>query len=136
MNWPTNILLYFAETLDCDDDSLIPHDKQSPSFKDEILQNVVTETDTIQNQFAITSTAMLSNFKLNFLKGTSLKPYQCDICQKNFPSMSRLKRHYLIHTGERPYQCQVCDKRFRNMHHVKGHMRCVHKCEYIQEKAL
>lgn len=34
------------------------------------------------------------------------KPYQCDMCEKRFPSRGAMKKHRRKHTGERPYECK------------------------------
>ncbi|KAH9635550.1 hypothetical protein HF086_003164 [Spodoptera exigua] len=51
-----------------------------------------------------------------------LRPWDCDVCGKMFPSNRLLASHRLIHSDRKPYACQYCDKRFRhestrNTHH-------------------
>ena len=40
------------------------------------------------------------------------KPFQCDICGKQFTQRGQLTTHLQIHTKEKPYQCNVCGKQF------------------------
>nr|XP_033808764.1 zinc finger protein 770 [Geotrypetes seraphini]XP_033808765.1 zinc finger protein 770 [Geotrypetes seraphini] len=49
------------------------------------------------------------------------KTFNCDRCEKAFPSLSKLKRHYLTHTGQRPFSCDLCGKMFRQSAHLKRH---------------
>ena len=37
------------------------------------------------------------------------KPFQCDVWDKVFNTLSDLQSHKKIHTGEKPFKCDVCD---------------------------
>ncbi len=49
--------------------------------------------------------------------------YQCDVCDKAFPSPCNLVIHYRTHTDERPFTCNVCKKRFRQKGHLTDHLK-------------
>lgn len=44
---------------------------------------------------------------------STIKPYQCDVCGKQFHVRRRLQDHHRIHTGDMPYKCEFCEKSFR-----------------------
>ncbi|XP_076000119.1 uncharacterized protein LOC142993358 [Genypterus blacodes] len=50
----------------------------------------------------------------------------CDVCGKNYRTLSGLKMHKMIHTGERPYECTECKKTFAQKGNLKSHMHRHH----------
>ena len=56
------------------------------------------------------------------------KPFQCNICRKEFDSKRYVKRHIaVVHEGKKPYSCTTCKKEFESKHNVMRHVDSVHK---------
>ncbi|CAH6777864.1 zinc finger and BTB domain-containing protein 38 [Phodopus roborovskii] len=53
----------------------------------------------------------------------TLKPYICELCEKQFQSPSTLKMHMRCHTGEKPYQCKTCGRCFSVQGNLQKHER-------------
>ncbi|KAK2708629.1 zinc finger protein 239-like isoform X2 [Artemia franciscana] len=51
------------------------------------------------------------------------KPYECEICQKNFSRRAHLNLHQRTHTGDKPHQCELCKKNFSNPSGLRVHRR-------------
>lgn len=51
------------------------------------------------------------------------KNYQCEICEKRFPSSNNLNIHLRTHTGVKPYLCNLCGKSFSNRTGLNFHVR-------------
>lgn len=48
----------------------------------------------------------------------------CELCQKEFPTMSSLVRHKKSHTGKRlPYRCDVCSAEYTDTAKLKSHCK-------------
>lgn len=56
---------------------------------------------------------------------TGKKQYNCEHCDKLFPSQSALHMHMLVHTGDKPHQCTFadCNRSFRQRGHLVSHLR-------------
>ena len=54
---------------------------------------------------------------------TGEKSYTCDTCKKSFIKNSDLTTHKMIHTGEKPFKCDTCEKAFRTNYQLTLHMR-------------
>ena len=52
------------------------------------------------------------------------KPYQCEVCKRNFAEVSQLKEHMRIrHIEEKPFACSNCGKGFPTKQRLKQHMK-------------
>lgn len=51
------------------------------------------------------------------------RPYNCNICDKNFGHSFVLSTHMRTHTAERPYICSICGKTFVYSHNLTIHTR-------------
>ena len=45
------------------------------------------------------------NLQTHCRKHAGDKPYQCDVCGKEFSTSGNLKEHNRIHKGDKPYKC-------------------------------
>ncbi|XP_060871516.1 zinc finger protein 239-like [Metopolophium dirhodum] len=54
---------------------------------------------------------------------TGLKPYVCNICDKNFHKPSLLTVHSRKHSGVKPFECDSCDKAFFHAGNLKRHKK-------------
>lgn len=75
------------------------------------------------------------------LKHTEItEVFNCDICNKNYPSKSVLKDHFRNTHVVNEVACTFCGKVFRNNTHLKKHMvyhdesKKVHKCFICPEQ--
>jgi uncharacterized Zn-finger protein len=61
---------------------------------------------------------------------SSVKPFKCDSCLKDFKSKHSLNEHVLLkHKGEKVFGCSVCDEQFNSKHMRAVHER-LHKVRY------
>ncbi|KAG8448707.1 hypothetical protein GDO86_015685 [Hymenochirus boettgeri] len=51
------------------------------------------------------------------------KPYECELCKKQFSSNSVLARHFNLHTGKKSFSCNICGKTFACRSHFSDHKR-------------
>lgn len=58
---------------------------------------------------------------------TGEKPYQCNICGRQFSEQSNMKTHELIHREEKPFLC-VCGKGFVQKRFLKKHLEKFPQC--------
>ncbi|XP_050516037.1 zinc finger protein 260-like [Diabrotica virgifera virgifera] len=54
---------------------------------------------------------------------TDEKPFEYEICSKQFSIKSNLTVHKQLHTGEKPFVCEICIKQCSTKDHLKTHMR-------------
>ena len=51
------------------------------------------------------------------------KPYQCNVCYKQFTKKKYLIKHQRIHNNEKPFKCDVCGKQFSQRENLVRHQR-------------
>jgi uncharacterized Zn-finger protein len=63
---------------------------------------------------------------------SSVKPFKCDSCLKDFKSKHSLNEHVLLkHKGEKVFGCSVCDEQFSSKHMRAVHER-LHKVRFFE----
>ncbi|XP_064628255.1 zinc finger protein 263-like isoform X2 [Lineus longissimus] len=53
--------------------------------------------------------------------------YKCQYCAKTFNHRGHFVRHERIHTGEKPYQCDICGKDFSRSEALRIHKFSIHE---------
>lgn len=61
------------------------------------------------------------------------RPFACTQCKFKFKRKGDLKRHLLKHTGKKVFVCELCSQRFIDNFLLESHMRVhrVKKCEFL-----
>ena len=54
---------------------------------------------------------------------TDERPYQCEICFKQFKTLLALKIHKDVHSDEKQFECRTCKKRFNKQPNLIRHQR-------------
>ncbi|XP_031567676.1 zinc finger and BTB domain-containing protein 24-like [Actinia tenebrosa] len=60
------------------------------------------------------------------VKAKEVTLHVCDQCSKDFASPYNLRRHQLTHTDEKPFQCEVCARQFKEKSSLSKHMKRKH----------
>lgn len=71
----------------------------------------------------VTGTGDLSSRRI------TVSGYSCSFCGKICKTATDYRRHERVHTGERPYECDICRKQFRLSHHLKAHKSSQHNAD-------
>ncbi|XP_065579376.1 zinc finger protein 329-like isoform X1 [Artemia franciscana] len=91
--------------------------------EEEVDSDPLKLDSTAEKNEGFQARALDNNVPLEALPSTAKKRYQCEICQKSFPSPSGLNIHQRTHTGEKPYKCDICNKRFKQAGNLYMHQR-------------
>ena len=60
-----------------------------------------------------------------------LKPFKCDVCDKNFVTRGSLNGHLRTHTMDQAFQCSICPMVFTTKGSARRHMSSSHKVERL-----
>jgi len=85
-----------------------------------------------------------SRLKTHMLGHSGLRPFKCDLCDKDFTRNAHLKRHkHINHEGfkstKNQVKCDQCSSTFANKHSLKKHVRKIHEvkqyfCDICDQK--
>lgn len=66
----------------------------------------------------------ISSLKVHMIQHSQERPFKCDQCDATYKRVGPLNAHILaIHQDHRPHVCSVCSKAFKVAHSLKAHMR-------------
>lgn len=77
----------------------------------------------------------MSSYGFSVLGSFDRNATTCNICLKTFACKSALDIHYRSHTKLKPYQCDVCDRNFSTRGNLKQHL-LTHKIRDIPSSAF
>ncbi|XP_064550110.1 zinc finger protein 836-like [Drosophila montana] len=52
----------------------------------------------------------------------SLRPFQCDYCEKTFVTKGDCRSHQMVHTMSRDFSCDICEQSFKLQKHYLQHL--------------
>ncbi|XP_071447417.1 zinc finger protein 492-like [Hetaerina americana] len=53
---------------------------------------------------------------------TAKRKYQCELCPRHFPHLSKLRNHMITHTSEKVFKCKICPKSYTQNGNLKKHL--------------
>ena len=56
-------------------------------------------------------------------EGNLMKPFECELCKKQFTKIEILKRHIKTHMKEKEFKCSYCTKTFDRRDVLNDHVR-------------
>ena len=74
-------------------------------------------------RYAPTKEALKNHVELH---NPSVRPFQCPLCFKRFPTMNELQKHCFTHTNEKPFVCGHCEYAAATQAFIKRHISGVH----------
>ncbi|XP_034397386.1 zinc finger protein 41 homolog [Cyclopterus lumpus] len=66
---------------------------------------------------------LYTHLKVHKMTHPAGKPFSCAACGKEFGFKRNLKRHMATHSSERPHACNRCPRTFRRVEHLQVHTR-------------
>ncbi|XP_056273930.1 zinc finger protein 135-like [Pseudoliparis swirei] len=66
---------------------------------------------------------LYTHLKVHMMTHPAGKPFSCAACGKGFSFKRNLKRHMATHSSERPHACDRCPRTFHRVEHLQVHTR-------------
>lgn len=92
--------------------------EESPPSDEAITEQSTELVDTTQN---------IDNTTTEMYTSATIKRYNCEHCSYATDRKDLFTRHENIHREDKPFQCNVCQKQFNRADHIKKHFIRMHR---------
>lgn len=99
-----------------------------PGFKPKQGKNCICEVCGLE--LASAKSKVHHEWKVHDYFGNRVQ-YQCDLCEKRFPSKWQHDEHMGYHLDRRNFVCDLCGKKFRSKQEVKEHQKYGHVVDHF-----